>query len=77
MDQTPQALFNPQAADARVLGVLKPESQDLPELLRTWSRPNPLRVSRGGTTSRAAANDCWSLDLSAHGPGVVLSLIHI
>lgn len=70
MDQTPQALFNPQAADARVLGVLQPELQDLPELLRTWSKPTPLRVSSGGTTSRAAASGCWSLDLSAHGPGV-------
>ena len=71
MDQAPQALFNPQAADARVLGVLQPELHDLPALLETWSGPTPLRVSGGGTTSRAAVSGCWSLDLSAHGRSVV------
>ena len=63
MDQAPQPLFNPQAADARVLGVLKPDLAELPTLLRSWSGPTPLRVASGGTTSRAAADGCWSLDL--------------
>ena len=71
MDQDPQALFNPQAADACVLGVLQPELQDLPALLESWSGPTPLRVSSGGTTSRAAASGCWSLDLSTYGRIVV------
>ena len=63
MDQAPQPLFNPQAADARVLGVLKPDLAELPTLLRSWSGPTPLRVASGGTTSRAAADGCWCLDL--------------
>ena len=71
MDQDPQALFNPQAADACVLGVLHPELQDLPALLESWSGPTPLRVSSGGTTSQAAASGCWSLDLSTFGRSVV------
>ena len=65
MDQAPQPLFNPQAADAPVLGMLQPPLAELPALLRSWSGPTPLRLSSGGTTSRAAAADCWSLRLSS------------
>ena len=70
MDQAPQALFNSQAADAPVLGWLQPPLAELPRLLSTWSGPTPLRLCSGGTTSRAAAGDCWSLDLRIHGRGV-------
>ena len=69
MDQAPQALFNPQAADACALGVLNPGLAELPTLLRSWSGPTPLRLVSGGTTSRAAADGCWSLDLRGQGPG--------
>ena len=70
MDQTPQTLFNAQAADAPELGRLHPASAELPRLLQSWSGPTPLRICSGGTTSLAAASACWTLDLHTHGAGV-------
>ena len=56
-------LFNPQAADAAVAGVISPQVGELPSLLQTWSGPRPLRVCSGGTSSRCAVDGGWSLDL--------------
>ena len=80
-------LFNLQAADAAIAGVISPKAEDLPSLLQAWSGPRPLRVCSGGTSSRCAVDGCWSLYLR---PGFqdltlspdrttvrVLSLIHI
>ena len=56
-------LFNQQAADASVAGVLSPGPQDLSKLLRGWRGPKPLLVCGGGTTSRCASTGHWTLDL--------------
>ena len=56
-------LFNPQAADASVAGVLAPASDTLPQILRHWRGTRPLLVSSGGTSSRCAASGHWTLDL--------------
>lgn len=56
-------LFNLQAADAAIAGVISPQAEDLPSLLQAWSGPRPLRVCSGGTSSRCAVDGCWSLDL--------------
>ena len=66
MDQSKQDLFNSQAADARMLGILQPRPGQLPELIRHWSGPRPLRICSGGTTSRAATDQGWTLDLRKH-----------
>ena len=63
MDQLPPSLFNPQAADAEAQGLLQPTAEDLPSLIAGWSGPRPLRVCSGGTSSRAAAEGQWTLDL--------------
>ena len=63
MDQLPPPLFNPQAADAEARGLLQPTAEDLPSLIAGWSGPRPLRVCSGGTSSRAAAEGQWTLDL--------------
>lgn len=56
-------LFNAQAADATVAGVLTPARDDLPKLLSAWRGPRPLLVCSGGTSSRCAAAHHWTLDL--------------
>ncbi|AII43027.1 hypothetical protein KR100_06565 [Synechococcus sp. KORDI-100] len=56
-------LFNHQAADASVAGVLSPGPEDLSKLLRGWGGEKPLLVCGGGTTSRCAATGLWTLDL--------------
>ena len=56
-------LFNPQAADAPVAGILSPGPQDLSDLLRGWSGTRPLLISSGGTSSRCAAEQHWTLNL--------------
>ena len=56
-------LFNPQAADASVSGLLSPGPQELSDLLRGWRGPKPLLVCGGGTTSRCASDGHWTLDL--------------
>ena len=56
-------LFNLQAADASVAGLLSPGPEELPDLLRGWQGPRPLLVCGGGTTSRCASSGHWTLDL--------------
>ena len=56
-------LFNSQAADASVSGVLSPGLTELSDLLRGWRGPKPLLVCSGGTTSRCASKGHWTLDL--------------
>ena len=63
MDQDFWCEVNPQAADARSRGLLRPQPGDLPDLLGGWCGPRPLRISGGGTSSRAAATGQWTLDL--------------
>ena len=65
MDQASLDLFNPQAQDAGHAGVLHPSRFDLPDLLKDWSGPRPLRVCSGGTSSMSAAHNQWTLDLRA------------
>ena len=66
-------LFNLQAADAAIAGVISPQAGELPSLLQTWSGPRPLRVCSGGTSSRCAVDGCWSLDLRPGFQDVTLS----
>ena len=63
MDQASLDLFNAQAQDAGPIGVLRPSPFDLSDLLKGWSGPRPLRVCSGGTSSLAAAQNQWTLDL--------------
>lgn len=58
--------WNPQAADAQLLGLVQPHPQELPDLIGQWARQRPLRVCGGGTTSQAAADGHWTLDLQRH-----------
>ena len=66
MDQAKPDLFNSQAADAGMLGILQPRPGQLSELIQHWRGPRPLRVCSGGTTSRAAVDQGWTLDLREH-----------
>ena len=66
MDQAKPDLFNSQAADAGMLGILQPRPGQLPDLIQHWRGPRPLRVCSGGTTSRAAVDQGWTLDLRQH-----------
>ena len=63
MDQAPLDLFNAQAQDAASVGGMCPSQAELPDLLKGWTGPRPLRVCGGGTSSRAAAHNQWTLDL--------------
>ena len=63
MDQAPLDLSNAQAQDAASVGGMYPSQAELPDLLKGWSGPRPLRVCGGGTSSRAAAHNQWTLDL--------------
>ena len=66
MDQAPLDLSNAQAQDAASVGDMCPSQAELPDLLKGWSGPRPLRVCGGGTSSRAAAHNQWTLDLRPH-----------
>ncbi|MAR07569.1 MAG: FAD-linked oxidase [Cyanobium sp. NAT70] len=56
-------VFNSLAADAAIAGCLSPTGDELPRLLQQWQGPRPLMVCSGGTTSRCAAAQRWTLDL--------------
>jgi hypothetical protein len=60
MDQAPLDLSNAQAQDAASVGGMCPSQAELPDLLKGWSGPRPLRVCGGGTSSRAAAHNQWT-----------------
>ena len=66
MDSGRPVFFNAQAADARRSGLLSPRPAELAALVQNWSGPRPLRLCGGGTTSRAAVADHWTLDLQTH-----------
>ena len=66
MDSDRPVFFNAQAADARRSGLVSPRPAELAELVQNWSGPRPLRLCGGGTTSRAAVADHWTLDLQTH-----------
>lgn len=59
-------LFNPQAADAAIAGVITPDDGSLAYELSRWSRQRPLRICSGGTTSAAARPGQWTLDMRAN-----------
>ena len=63
MDKAPLDLSNAQAQDAASVGGMCPSQAELPDLLKGWTGPRPLRVCGGGTSSRAAAHNQWTLDL--------------
>ena len=58
--------MNTQARDAKSLGSLRPGPELLPQLLRQPLGGTPLLVRSGGTTSRCAADQHWTLDLRRH-----------
>ena len=58
--------MNPQARDARSLGCLTPGPTLLPQLMRQRLGGTPLLVRSGGTTSRCAGDQHWTLDLRRH-----------
>lgn len=58
--------MNPQARDAKSLGCLSPGPELLPPLMRQPLGGTPLRVRSGGTSSRCAADQHWTLDLRRH-----------
>ena len=66
MDSDRPVFFNAQAADARRSGLVSPRPEELVSLIQNWNGPRPLRLCSGGTTSRAAAADHWTLDVQAH-----------
>ena len=66
MDSDRPVFFNAQAADARRSGLLSPRPEELVPLLQNWTGPLSLRVCGGGTTSRSAVADHWTLDLQTH-----------
>ena len=58
--------INTQAADARRSGLVSPRPGELPSLIKNWSGPRPLRLCSGGTTSRSAVADNWTVDVQTH-----------
>ncbi|QNI73714.1 FAD-binding protein [Synechococcus sp. NOUM97013] len=58
--------MNTQARDAKSLGSLCPGPELLPELMRQPLGGTPLQVRSGGTSSRCAADQHWTLDLRRH-----------
>ena len=66
MDSDRSVFLNAQAADADRSGLLSPRPEELARLIQEWNGPRPLRLCSGGTTSRAAAEDNWTLDLRTH-----------
>ena len=61
MDSDRPVFFNAQAADARRSGLVSPRPEELGTLIQNWTGPRPLRLCGGGTTSRAAVADHWTL----------------
>ena len=45
---------------------MSPLPETLSDCIRDWSGPRPLRLCGGGTTSRAAADDHWTVDVQTH-----------
>jgi hypothetical protein len=66
MDSDRPVFINAQAADARCSGVVSPRPETLSDCIRDWSGPRPLRLCGGGTTSRAAADENWTVDVQTH-----------
>tara|TARA_B100001109_G_scaffold48661_2_gene39228 strand:- start:73 stop:1314 length:1242 start_codon:yes stop_codon:yes gene_type:complete len=58
--------MNPLASDANTLGCLTPGPELLKQLMRQPLGATPLRVCSGGSSSRCAANGCWTVDLQRH-----------
>ena len=58
--------MNPLARDAKSLGSLSPGPELLPQLMRQPLGGTPLLVRSGGTSSRCAADQRWTLDLRRH-----------
>lgn len=56
--------LNPLAAACDVKGWLTPQPEQIQEILQREVKPKPLRICSGGTTSRCAEDQHWSLDLS-------------
>ena len=56
-------LFNTQAADSAIAGVVTPSSDGLADCIQGWTHRRPFRVCGGGTTSAAAQPQAWSIDM--------------
>ena len=56
-------LFNTQAADSAIAGVVTPSSDGLADCIKGWTHRRPFRVCGGGTTSAAAQPQAWSVDM--------------
>ena len=56
-------LFNTQAADSAIAGVVTPTSDGLADCIKGWTHRRPFRVCGGGTTSAAAQPQAWSVDM--------------
>ena len=56
-------LFNTQAADSAIAGVVTPSSDGLADCIKGWTHRRPVRVCGGGTTSAAAQPQAWSIDM--------------
>ncbi len=56
-------LFNTQAADSAIAGVVTPSSDGLADCIKGWTQRRPFRVCGGGTTSAAAQPQAWSIDM--------------
>ncbi len=57
-------VHNAIAAACHSLGVITPSEAELETLLTRPDHPSPLRVCSGGTTSRCAEDQHWTVDLS-------------
>ena len=55
---------NPLAAACRPCGRLTPSASEIQSLLNSRSQHRPLKICSGGTSSRCAADDHWTLDLN-------------
>ena len=55
--------MNPLAISTEPLGCLTPGPELLKQLMLQPLGSTPLRVRSGGSSSRCASNDCWTLDL--------------
>ena len=56
-------LFNAQAADCAIAGVVTPTSDGLTDCIQGWTHQRPFRVCSGGTTSAAAQPQAWTIDM--------------
>ncbi len=69
-------LFNAQAADAAIAGVLAPDDASLASCISHWTRRRPIRICSGGTTSSSARAGQWCVDLQPHFQTLDLSSDH-